>query len=122
MANPNPAAGRIVGGAEVNPQHKLPYQAYVQVSIDMYENHFTMIQWSKIKLLTAQPFLGTSWPDFFKQTLLYTTHHARHCTKAECLIWYKHLKSCTFKTLIFIHKRLNLSCVVQNHGMLELEP
>ena len=29
------AAGRIVGGQEVNPRHKLPYQVYVQVCSDL---------------------------------------------------------------------------------------
>merc|ERR1712127_551875 len=31
VSNPNPAAGRIVGGQEVNPQHSRPYQAFVQI-------------------------------------------------------------------------------------------
>ena len=30
VSNPNPAAGRIVGGSVVNPQNKLPYQVFVQ--------------------------------------------------------------------------------------------
>ena len=30
VSNPNPAAGRIVGGSVVTPQNKLPYQVYVQ--------------------------------------------------------------------------------------------
>ena len=30
VSNPNPAAGRIVGGSIVTPQNKLPYQVYVQ--------------------------------------------------------------------------------------------
>ena len=33
VSNPSPAAGRIVGGQEVNPQHSRPYQAFVQVNI-----------------------------------------------------------------------------------------
>merc|ERR1712127_91360 len=31
VSNPNPAAGRIVEGQEVNPQHRRPYQAFVQI-------------------------------------------------------------------------------------------
>lgn len=30
VSNPNPAAGRIVGGSVVSPQNKLPYQVFVQ--------------------------------------------------------------------------------------------
>jgi len=30
VSNPNPAAGRIVGGQEVSPMHSRPYQVYVQ--------------------------------------------------------------------------------------------
>jgi secreted trypsin-like serine protease len=33
ITNPSPAAGRIVGGAVVNPPNSLPYQAYLQACI-----------------------------------------------------------------------------------------
>ena len=33
VVNSAAAAGRIVGGQEVNPRHKLPYQMFLQVTI-----------------------------------------------------------------------------------------
>ena len=67
MANPNPAAGRIVGGAEVNPQHKLPYQVHVQVIIIMCYVYQKMLKiFLKFTKIKNQPNLIAQIYTFWK--------------------------------------------------------
>ena len=49
VSNPNPAAGRIVAGAEVSPRHKLPYQVLLKVKFYFKENSMYVIFIQKVQ-------------------------------------------------------------------------